>query len=169
MTHIISASPCLGKTTIYQLNKERTFDRDFNESRSTKGMTPRQKGFFWYAASDLINVQADTDVFSYIFVTDELELLEWLKRPNLYTKAHDLTVILPDNSDAQYMAEYKKRIIERSGIEWFNRVMIPKLEALDDLMKKFQEKGFDVRLTHSNQPYIEDVFKFTDDIILPKK
>ena len=43
MTQIISAFPCLGKTTLYQLNKKKIFDREFNESRSQLGMNALER------------------------------------------------------------------------------------------------------------------------------
>ena len=46
MTIIISAFPCLGKTTLTNQNKEKYFDAEIYESRATKGMSKIQQADF---------------------------------------------------------------------------------------------------------------------------
>ena len=43
MTVIISAFPCLGKTTLTNQNKEKYFDAEIYESRATKGMSESEQ------------------------------------------------------------------------------------------------------------------------------
>lgn len=57
MTKIISAFPCLGKTTIFSLNKDTMFDREFNESRSIKGMSIEDRDVFFQQCASIVQLQ----------------------------------------------------------------------------------------------------------------
>lgn len=162
MTKIISAYPCLGKTTIGNLNKDRIFDREFNESRSVRGMNEAQKSKFFDLCSQIVNLQIETGCYDYIFVTDDLEILKRLDvRPN------EITVIFPNIFDSKVRKEYKNRVIKRSGEAWFKRVISPEINNLAEKIELYRELGFDVRLTEADE-FIGDVFEFSNQIALPK-
>lgn len=118
MTHIISAFPCLGKTTIYQLNKKRVFDREFNESRSILGMNGTERDEFSQLCADVINLQTRTGYYDYIFVTDENNIVSRLKTNRSFLEAYqdtDITFIFPNVFNDEVMRDYKRRVVIRSG------------------------------------------------------
>lgn len=164
MTHVISAFPCLGKTTLYQLNKERIFDREFNESRSVLGMNESEKYKFSHLCSEILNLQISTGHHDYIFVTDEKSIVSKLETGK---SENSITYIFPNVFDKDVMEDYKKRVIVRSGVDWYNRVIVPRLATLPETIAGYQKQGVDIRLTDLSHPYIEDVFKFNSNIRLP--
>ncbi|WP_341485427.1 hypothetical protein [Listeria seeligeri] len=159
MTHIISAFPGLGKTTIFTLNKDTIFDREFNESRSIQGMTSEGQTSFFQHCADMVQLQKKTGYYNYLFITDHPALVERLK-----TKS--ITHIYPNVFQTEVMAEYKQRLIKRSGLEWYERVMPPKISHLKARIQQLYD--CDVRLTDLEHRYIEDVFEFKPHIKLPK-
>lgn len=166
MTHIISAFPCLGKTTIYQLNKDVIFDREFNESRSQLGMSDEEREKFTTCCAQIINLQINAQYHDYIFVTDEQSIVSKIEIDNINNL---ITYIFPNIFDDDDMEGYRRRVINRSGEAWYKRVILPRLEIIPDLIKRYQEQGVDIRFTTENNPYIEDVFVFNDSIKLPNK
>lgn len=161
MTHIISAFPGLGKTTIFTLNKDTIFDREFNESRSIRGMTSEEQILFFQHCADMVQLQKNTGYYDYLFITDHPALVERLK-------TNSITHIYPNVFQAEVMAEYKQRLIKRSGLEWYERVMPPKISHLKDHIQKLYDCDYDVRLTDLEHRYIEDVFEFNAQTTLPK-
>ncbi|MBF2389853.1 hypothetical protein IA525_03790 [Listeria seeligeri] len=162
MTHIISAFPGLGKTTIFQLNKERTFDREFNESRSVKGMSLLDAQTFFDQCANIVKLQLNSNVYDYIFITDHRSIVLRLYQTSI-------THIYPNVFDEKIMEDYKKRIIQRNDLKWYERVIEPRLVDIQDYIEKLIQMGCDVRFTDIEHPYIEDVFSFEDFILLPKK
>ena len=71
MTIIISAFPCLGKTTLTNQNKDIYFDSEIYESRATKGMSESQQKEFFKASALKIKLIYDTGYYTAIFVTDD--------------------------------------------------------------------------------------------------
>lgn len=161
MTKIIAAYPCLGKTTIGNLNRDFVFDREFNESRSTHGMNNKEKEVFFKLCGKIIDLHIKSGFYKYIFVTDDFEILK-----NISLNPTEITVIFPDAYDKETMLEYKNRVIKRSGEDWFNRVLGKEIENLPQIIDAYKRFGFDVRLIKSGQ-YIGDIFDFSEEIILP--
>ncbi|GAB2022843.1 hypothetical protein RyT2_19170 [Pseudolactococcus yaeyamensis] len=139
MTRIIAAFPCLGKTTLYSLNKDKMFDREFNESRSVRGMDVESTSRFFDSCAEMVNLQVKTGYYDYLFITEDERLVS---RLGLSLK-NQLTLVFPNVFDRAVMAEYKKLVIERSGIEWYNRVMPTKLASLKERIQKYQAVGYD--------------------------
>lgn len=54
---IISAYPCLGKTTIANSDKEKFFDREFFESRTVIGMSDDVLDKLFSSFADIIEIQ----------------------------------------------------------------------------------------------------------------
>lgn len=159
MTKLIAAYPCLGKTTLYQLNKTRIFDREFNESRSIIGMSEEQIQTFFKACADIVCLQLQTNTYEILFITEDERLLK-----ELYTREIKPILIFPDAFDTSYMIQYKEKVIERSGTDWWNRVLASEIPILTERIKKSQAYGYDVRLTNSLMPYIENVIKLPPHI-----
>lgn len=154
MTKLIAAYPCLGKTTLYQLNKTIIFDREFNESRSVIGMSEEQIQRFFKACADIICLQLQTNTYEVLFITEDERLLE-----ELNVRGIKPILIFPNAFDDSYMVQYKEKVVERSGIDWWNRVLASEIPILANRIKKSKELGYDVRLTDSMNPYIENVIK----------
>ena len=157
---IIAAYPCLGKTTLYKLNKDIIFDREFNESRSTIGMTQSQVDSFFESCANIVQVQAEANHVKYLFITEDDRLLF-----KLYDRGINPIIIFPNVFDAKYMEEYKANVIRRSGQDWYDRVIKP--DDMEDRIRKHMSLHKDVRFTTTNCPFIEDVFTFSEDVILP--
>ncbi|EAE3734167.1 hypothetical protein E4T02_14525 [Listeria monocytogenes] len=161
MTHIISAFPCMGKTTIFSLNKDTMFDREFNESRSIRGMSTEERDVFFQQCANMVQLQQKTGYYDYIFITDNPSLVSRLD-------SQTITHVYPNVFDEEVMQEYKQRILERNDIAWYERVITPKLSYLKGHIVELQEKGCDVRLTDLDNRFIEDVFTFNAHTKLPK-
>ncbi|MBC2091932.1 hypothetical protein HCJ41_14200 [Listeria welshimeri] len=162
MTQIISAFPCLGKTTLCNLNRDTIFDREFNESRSIRGMLQEEKAAFFQQCADMVELQKNTGYYDYIFITDNPDLVTKLDQKNI-------TYIYPNVFDSGIMDAYKKQVVERSGEEWYDRVIPPKLDNLKEYIQQLLDLNYDVRFTDAEHPYIEDVFDFNAELLLPLK
>ena len=158
---IISAYPCLGKTTITNSNKERFFDRDFFESRIVIGMPNHVIDKIFNSFADIIELRYQYGSQDILFITDDERLLKQLRQRNI-----PYTIVLPDVRQNAVLNEYKKRVVERSGIEWWNRVLESDIEDLKrrisimiDNEGIYKEKGVTLKLIDyiDNCEYIEDV------------
>lgn len=162
MTKLIAAYPCLGKTTLSQLNRTTIFDREFNESRSTIGMTEEQVRDFFKACADIICLQMHTGTYEVLFITEDERLLS-----ELYSRGIQPVLVFPDAFNSIYMEQYKEKVIERSGIDWWNRVLAPEIPTLAERIREYKKSGYDVRLTNSENPYIEFVVDLPGHIVTP--
>ena len=126
---IIAAYPCLGKTTIYQLNKDKCFDREFCESRSTLGMTPEQQDRFFDNCAEIVRVQYEANYHKVLFITEDERLLSRLE-----DLKKDIILVFPavDNLNPSIIRDYIDRVIERSGEAWFKRVLEPEIPTLQE-------------------------------------
>ena len=158
---IISAYPCLGKTTITNSNKDRFFDREFFESRTILGMPDVAIDKIFSSFADIIELQYQYGSQDVLFITDDERLLKHLRQRNI-----PYTIVLPDVRQNAVFNEYKKRVIERSGIEWWNRVLKSDIEDLKNRISiminnkcAYKEKGVTLKLIDylDNRRYIEDV------------
>lgn len=158
---IISAYPCLGKTTIANSNEEKFFDREFFESRTILGMPDDAIDKIFNSFADIIELQYQYGSQDVLFITDDERLLKHLRQRNI-----PYTIVLPDVRQNSVFNEYKKRVIERSGIEWWNRVLESDIEDLKCRISimlnnegTYKEKGVTLKLIDylENRRYIEDV------------
>jgi hypothetical protein len=158
---IISAYPCLGKTTIANSNEEKFFDREFFESRTVIGMSDDVVDRLFSSFANIIELQYQYGSQDVLFITDDERLLKHLRRRNI-----PYTIVLPDVRQNAVFNEYKKRVIERSGIDWWNRVLESDIENLKSKISimlnnesTYKEKGVTLKLIDylENRRYIEDV------------
>lgn len=158
---IISAYPCLGKTTIANSNEEKFFDREFFESRTVIGMSDDVVDRLFSSFANIIELQYQYGLQDVLFITDDERLLKHLRRRNI-----PYTIVLPDVRQNAVFNEYKKRVIERSGIDWWNRVLESDIENLKSRISimlnnesTYKEKGVTLKLIDylENRRYIEDV------------
>lgn len=158
---IISAYPCLGKTTIANSNEEKFFDREFFESRTVIGMSDDVVDRLFSSFANIIELQYQYGSQDVLFITDDERLLKHLRRRNI-----PYTIVLPDVRQNAVFNEYKKRVIERSGIDWWNRVLESDIEDLKSRISimlnnegTYKEKGVTLKLIDylENRRYIEDV------------
>jgi hypothetical protein len=158
---IISAYPCLGKTTIANSNEEKFFDREFFESRTVIGMSDDVVDRLFSSFANIIELQYQYGSQDVLFITDDERLLKHLRRRNI-----PYTIVLPDVRQNAVFNEYKKRVIERFGIDWWNRVLESDIENLKSRISimlnnesTYKEKGVTLKLIDylENRRYIEDV------------
>lgn len=163
---IISAYPCLGKTTIGNSNKEKFFDREFFESRTVIGMPNHVINKIFNSFADIIELQYQYGSQDILFITDDERLLKQLRQRNI-----PYTIVLPDVRQNAVFNEYKKRVVERSGIEWWNRVLESDIEDLKrriaimiDNKKVYEKMGVTLKLIDylANCEYIDDVVDLED-------
>lgn len=161
---IIAAYPCLGKTTIYQLNKGKCFDREFNESRSTLGMTQEQQDAFFDNCANIVRIQHQANYHKILFITEDERLLSRLE-----DLKDDIILVFPNAYNVKEMSNYKQRVLERSGQAWWDRVLKSEIPTLSDRLRKYKQEGWNLHLTDEQHPYIEDVVDLPSDFILPNQ
>ena len=149
MTVIISAFPCLGKTTLTNQNKEKYFDAEIYETRATKGMSDIQKREFFRNSASNIKLIHDTNTYDVIFITGDDRLLEELSLLNL-----PIIHVLPNPYNEEHLEEYKERVVRRSGTLWYERVL---KEDMNNLSEKVQDLNSKNERIYFVQPdkYIE--------------
>lgn len=149
MTVIISAFPCLGKTTLTNQNKEKYFDAELYESKATKGMSESDLKNFFKANALKIKLIYNTGYYDAIFVTDDERLLRELRLWGL-----PIIHVLPNPSNKEHLREYISRVIARSGLNWYHDVLSEDIIRLKDKLYKLQTLGEKVYLVEPNK-YIE--------------
>ena len=149
MTIIISAFPCLGKTTLTNQNKEKYLDAEFYESKVTKGMSESDQKNFFKANALKIKLIYNTGYYDAIFVTDDERLLRELRLWGL-----PIIHVLPNPSNREHLQEYISRVIARSGLDWYHDVLLEDIIRLKDKTYKLQTLGEKVYLVEPNK-YIE--------------
>lgn len=149
MTVIISAFPCLGKTTLTNQNKERYFDAEIYESRATKGMSESQKDEFFKASALKIKLIYNTGYYDVIFVTDDNRLLDELRSCGL-----PIVHVLPNPNNEDHLQEYISRVIKRSGLVWYHRVLVEDITNLPDKIHELQSRNEQIYFVEPDK-YIE--------------
>ena len=149
MTIIISAFPCLGKTTLTNQNKEKYLDVELYESILTKGMSESEQKEFFKANALKIKLIYNTGYYDAIFVTDDERLLSELRLWDL-----PIIHVLPNPSNMEHLQEYISRVIARSGLNWYHDVLSEDIVKLKDKLYKLQTLGEKVYLVEPNK-YIE--------------
>ena len=149
MTIIISAFPCLGKTTLTNQNKEKYFDAEIYESRATKGMSKSEQKEFFKASALKIKLIYNTGYYDAIFVTDDERLLGELRLWGL-----PIIHVLPNPNNKEHLQEYISRVIDRSGLAWYQRVLSEDIIALEDKLRELRTTDEKVYFVEPNK-YIE--------------
>lgn len=150
-TRIISAFPCLGKTSLTQKYKDIYFDFEIYETRATKGMNQLQEFEFFKNCARNIQILYNTGFYEIIFITDDERLLQELRKLNL-----EIIHVIPNTNKKDDLLEYKERVVARSGLEWFNNILLKDINNLPDKLikiKKLKEKIYFVE----PGKYIEDL------------
>lgn len=149
MTIIISAFPCLGKTTLTNQNKEKYYDAEIYESRATKGMSNSEQKEFFKASALKIKLIYNTGYYDAIFVTDDERLLEELRLWGL-----PIIHVLPNPNNKEHLQEYISRVIVHSGLDWYQRVLSEDILKLEVKLQELQSRNETVYLVEPNK-YIE--------------
>lgn len=149
MTIIISAFPCLGKTTLTNQNKEKYLDAELYESILTKGMSESDQREFFKASALKIKLIYNTGYYDAIFVTDDERLLRELRLWGL-----PIIHVLPNPNNREHLQEYISRVIARSGLDWYHDVLLEDIIRLKDKLYKLKTLGEKVYLVEPNK-YIE--------------
>ncbi len=150
-TRIISAFPCLGKTSLTQKYKNIYFDFEIYESRATKGMNQLQEFEFFKNYARNIQILYETGFYEVIFITDDERLLQELRKLNL-----EIIHVLPNINNKDDLLEYKERVIKRLGIEWLNNILLQDINELPNKLleiKRLKEKIY----FPGSTKYIEDL------------
>ena len=150
-TRIISAYPCLGKTTLSKVSKNRFLDMEFNESSKTKMMSEVERSHFFDFCVQKIEEEYYSGNFEIIFISEDDEILK-----RLLSKKISFILILPNALNKRVMQDYKSRVIYRSGESWWNNVIEPEICSLRKRIEFYKNnKLVEVYLTNENE-YICD-------------
>lgn len=152
MTIIISAFPCLGKTTLTNQNKDIYFDAEICESRATKGMSESQQKEFFKASALKIKLIYDTGYYTAIFVTDDERLLSELRLFGLY-----IVHVLPNPDNEEHLYEYISRVIARSGLDWYSSILSEDIANLKDKLYRVHSKN--------EQVYFVEPYKYIEHLV----
>ena len=117
-------------------------------------MSTEQIQLFFKACADIICLQLQTNTYEILFITEDERLLMELNKRGIKP-----ILIFPDAFDSLYMMRYKENVIKRSGLDWWNRVLASEIPMLPDRILESQALGYDVRLTNTMNPYIENVIE----------
>lgn len=151
MTVIISAFPCLGKTTLTNRNKEKYFDFEVYESRATKGLTKEGEQTFFKNCAENIKLVYQSGIYEVVFVTDDERLLDELRALGL-----SVLHILPNIYSDEDMIDYVGRVTNRSRLGWYQKVLEDDVMALPKKVEKLKQLGETVLFAKSGE-YIEHV------------
>ena len=150
-TRIIAAYPCLGKTTLSKISKNRFLDMEFNESSKTKMMSEVERSHFFDFCVQKIEEEYYSGNFEIVFISEDDEILK-----RLLSKKISFILILPNIFKKRVMQEYKRRVICRSGKSWWNNVIEPEICSLQKRIEFYKNNELvDVYLTNENE-YICD-------------
>ncbi|MCR4590095.1 MAG: hypothetical protein K5668_04690 [Lachnospiraceae bacterium] len=162
---VISSFPCLGKTTICNLNKERCFDRQFDIRRSVQSMGQIECLKFFDACADMILLQYKVDAYEIMFIDNDDRLIKRVANDPAIKK--DMVLVFPNVNDRNIMEEYVIRTSGFYGAAWVNKNLKSELDALPARIKSFIDEGYDVRLTNLSQKYIHEVMNLPVGFITP--
>ena len=162
---VIAAFPCLGKTTIYNLNRERCFDRKFDITRSLQGMGQIETLKFFDSCAEMIQLQYRVNAYEIMFIDNDDRLIKRIGNDPALKK--DLTIVFPNVNDRNILEEYLIRTTGFYGAAWVNKNLKGDLDALPARIKSFVDEGYDVRLTNLVQKYIHDVLNLPAGFITP--
>ena len=150
-TRIIAAYPCLGKTTLSKISKNRFLDMEFNESSKTKMMSEVERSHFFDFCVQKIEEEYYSGNFEIIFISEDDEILK-----RLLSKKISFILILPNTLNKRVMQDYKSRVIYRSGENWWNNVIEPEIGSLQKRIEFYKNNELvEVYLTNENE-YICD-------------
>ena len=150
-TRIISAFPCLGKTSLTQKYKNIYFDFEIYESRATKGMNQLQEFEFFKNCARNIQILYEIGFYEVIFITDDERLLQELRKLNL-----EIIHVLPNINNKDDLLEYKERVIKRSGIEWLNNILLQDINDLPNKLLDIERLKEQIYFVKQGK-YIEDL------------
>ena len=150
-TRKISAFPSLGKTSLTKKYKDIYFDFEIYETRATKGMNQLQKFEFFKNCARNIQILYEAGFYEVIFITDDERLLRELRKLNL-----EIIHVLPNINKKDDLLEYKERVVTRSGIEWFNNILLKDINDLPNKLLKINRLKEKIYFVESGK-YIEDL------------
>ena len=133
MTIVISAFPCLGKTTLTNQHPDRYVDMEFYESRVTKNMIETHQHQFFINCASTIQLVYETGAYDVIFITDDDRLLHELNNLNI-----PIIHVLPNPFNYYHLAEYKQRVMHRSGIDWYEHVLKNDIDNLPNKIDRLR-------------------------------
>ncbi|MBQ9550005.1 MAG: hypothetical protein IJU87_04255 [Lachnospiraceae bacterium] len=162
---IIAAYPCLGMTTILNLNKDRCINRKFDIKRSVEGLGSTASERFFDCCAEIITLQYRSNPYEIMFIDDNDSLIKRLGNdPEL---KRDIVLIYPNASDWNVMEEYLLRATEFYGAAWVKENLETELFLLPDRIKYFRNEGYDIRLTNLVQKHIGDVYNLPKGFVAP--
>ena len=161
-TQIIASYPCLGKTTLAKLNRTHLFERDFKEMRTTENMTIEDKITFFNACTQIIITQQRTNVYDYLLISDDERILSKLAEYSIKP-----ILVFPNPYDSKYLEYYINTVKQRYGKESYEKIMSEKIANLTQRVGFYTKQGYDIRLTDTTKPYIENVLEMPNYIITP--
>ena len=123
----------------------------YTEVEQLKNMGISQQREFLRNHARNIQLIQETNTYKCIFVTDDVRLIEELNRLGIY-----VIYVVPNVNNPDSIVNYRKRVMSRSGLEWYNRVLKKYMEELPCTLIEIVNLGNELRFVNSGQ-YIEHV------------
>lgn len=162
---IIASFPCLGRTTVFNLNRDRCMDRKFDTDKSIVRFGQLETDRFFDCCAEIVNLQYRANAYDIMFVDDDDRLIKRLGEDPALKK--DLILVFPNIMGKSDMEEYIIRATGFYGIPWVNKNIKPKIDRLPDRVRYYRDKGYDIRFTNSIQKYIPDVISLPKGFVTP--
>lgn len=152
---VISGFPCIGKTTLYQENRNRFMDLEFRETATTIGMGIERKKRVFDAYGSIVEEIFQENYYEYLFVTDNRLMLE-----ELHKRKIPFTYVIPDINDKEFMKRYKERVCHRNDKEWYDRIIAPRLGEYQDTVNYVKSiPHAEIRYLNMKHQYLAEVVR----------
>ena len=114
-------------------------------------MNQLQEFEFFKNCARNIQILYNTGFYEIIFITDDERLLQELRKLNL-----EIIHVIPNINKKDDFLEYKDRVIRRSGIDWFNNILLKDINVLPNKLLKINRLKEKVYFVEPGK-YIEDL------------
>lgn len=153
-TKIIVGFPCIGKTSLYQENKDKYMDLEFRETASTKGMDEQSKLRVFSNYLNIVKEIVNTEYYDYLFVTDNILMIK-----NLIECELEFTFVGPNPNDVEFINTHYKRVLNRNNQLWYKNIIIPRLNELKRTLELLRLNNINIVFLNNEAPFLKDVIK----------
>lgn len=152
---VISGFPCIGKTVLAKKNIDSCMDLEFKETATIRGMSNKSMDNVFHAYGCVVEEIYNSDFYKFLFVTDHPLMLRELDKRKI-----PFTYIIPDITDKEFMKVYKKRVICRDDVDWYARIIEPRLDMYFVNLRYVRSiRNSEIRYINTQFPYLDDLLE----------
>lgn len=152
---VISGFPCIGKTVLAKKNIEFCMDLEFKETATVRGMSDESMDRVFNAYGCVVEEIYNSNFYKFLFVTDNKLMLKELSKRKI-----PFTYVIPDITDKEFMEIYRNRVIHRDDEDWYNRIIVPRLDMYFANLNYVRGIGnTEIRYINAQFPYLSDLLK----------